>query len=57
MAKQMRMGSIKGGASAGGWVKNPGSRISAVHTYHAGKALAPGVKSAKGCCSGKAKKS
>ena len=53
----MKMGSVKGGAKPSGWVKGASVRISAVHTYHAGKAIAPGVKSAKACCSGKAKHS
>ena len=52
-----RLGSIKGGAKPAGWIKGPSHRISAVHTYHAGKAIAPGVKSAKACCSGKPKHS
>ena len=52
-----KLGNVKGSAQAAGWIKNPGHRISAVHTYHAGKALAPGIKSAKACCTGKAKRS
>ena len=50
-------GMVKGGAAAGGWIKNPGARLSATHQYHAGKAIGPSVKSAKACCTGKAKKS
>ena len=52
-----RLGSIKGSGKPAGWIKNPGHRVSAVHTYHAGKALAPGIKSAKACCTGKSKRS
>jgi hypothetical protein len=45
--------SIKGAAKPAGWIKNPGARISATHTYHAGKAIGPSIKSAKACCAGK----
>jgi hypothetical protein len=57
MAKSVKMGFVKGGATAAGWIKNPGARLSATHTYHAGKAIGPSVKSAKASTSGKVKRS